>query len=85
MNDCDIFNSLALTTCVVMGFLYGIDNLDWGHNPFLSPFVTFVRLSYRGIPLYFHLVMKFLVSRLSFVAFSIVILGHPPFFCHDCV
>ena len=28
MNNYDVFSSLTLTTCAVMGFLHGIDNLD---------------------------------------------------------
>ena len=63
MNDCDVFSSLTLTACAVMRFCHGIDTLDWGITPFLSHLVTFVRLSYRGVPPSFHLVRIFLACH----------------------
>ena len=30
MNVCDVFSSLTLTICTVMGFWHGMDILDWG-------------------------------------------------------
>ena len=28
MNDCDVFSSLTLTACAVMGIRHGVDTLD---------------------------------------------------------
>ena len=37
MDVCDIFSSMNLTICVVMGFWHDIDILDWGITPFFHP------------------------------------------------
>ena len=85
MNDCDVFNSLTLTTCAVMGILTWHWYLRLGRSPFLLHLVTFVRLSYRGVPHSFHLVSG--VCDFSLVILSTlfdVTLGHTPFFfSHD--
>ncbi|RVW25138.1 hypothetical protein CK203_110587 [Vitis vinifera] len=53
---------------------------ELGHNSFLSPLVTFVTLSYRGIPHSFHLLVVFDFWLLRVICWQSldVILGHTP-------